>query len=214
MLQFYDNLKEDDNNVLKTCISFGVAINGEEKETEFLDEAKEVAKIFNGRYYKKKTKDQVISINLDADIIHFACHGKFFDKDPLNSGLFMQDNQMITAREIMSNQTLKINAKLVTLSACETGVSENKPGDELIGLPRAFLSAGADSVAVSLWRVNSTSTKEIMLEFYTNLKKGDDKATALQKAQIKVRDRWKEEYGEEYAHPYFWASFVLVGDWR
>ena len=126
----------------------------------------------------------------------------------------MQDKQTITARDILSNQKIKINAKLVTLSACETGISENKPGDELIGLPRAILSAGAATVAVSLWSVNSASTKEIMLEFYSNIKRGDDKATALQKAQIKIREKWKVKYGEEYAHPYFWAPFVLIGDWR
>ena len=218
MLQFYDNMKDDK---FKTCISFGVAIDNKEKE--FLEEAEEIAKIFNGNYYEKVTKDQVAKVPLNTDILHFSCHGFFFSNNPLYSGIVMQDG-ILTAREILTNQKIeinekkqkpfKINAKLVTLSACETGISESKPGDELIGLPRAFLSAGADSVAVSLWRVNSSSTKEIMIEFYSNIKSGDDKATALQKAQIKIRERWKKEHGEKYAHPYFWAPFVLVGDWR
>jgi CHAT domain-containing protein len=102
---------------------------------------------------------------------------------------------------------MKLTAELVTLSACQTGINKRSPGDELIGLTRAFLYAGAPSVVVSLWLVNSPSTYELMLEFYTQLKNGTDKATALQKAQIKMIEHKK------YSDPYFWAPFILVGNW-
>jgi len=71
-----------------------------------------------------------------------------------------------------------------------------------------FLYAGAPSVVVSLWSVYAPSAQELMLEFYKLLKKGKDKATALQEAQIEVMEK------DEYAHPYFWAPFILVGDWE
>ncbi len=87
-------------------------------------------------------------------------------------------------------------------------LNERSPGDELIGLTRAFLYAGAPSVVVSLWSVNARSTHELMLEFYRHLKKGADKATALQKAQKVIMEK------KEYTHPYYWAPFVLVGGWQ
>lgn len=90
----------------------------------------------------------------------------------------------------------------------ETGINERSPGDELIGLTRAFLYAGAPSVVVSLWSVDAQSTHDLMLEFYRHLKNGVDKATALQKAQIKIMEK------KEYSHPYYWAPFALVGDWK
>ena len=78
--------------------------------------------------------------------------------------------------------------------------------DELVGLTRAFLYAGSPSVVVSLWEVDARSTKQLMLEFYTLLKNGWDKATALQEAQKRIM--------KENSHPYYWAPFVLVGDWE
>ena len=92
--------------------------------------------------------------------------------------------------------------------ACETGLNKRRPGDELIGLTRSLIYAGAPSVVVSLWSVNALSTKELMFEFYRLLKSGIDKATALQEAQKKIMER------EEWSHPYYWAPFILVGDWQ
>jgi CHAT domain-containing protein len=123
----------------------------------------------------------------------------------LSSGVELYDDEVLTARKIF---VLKLNTELVTLSACETGINEGNPGDELIGLTRAFLYAGTPSVIVSLWSVNAISTQELMIEFYKNLKNGEDKATALQQAQIKIMEK------EGYSNPYYWAPFVLVGDWE
>ena len=107
---------------------------------------------------------------------------------------------ILTAREIYN---IRLNAQLVTLSACQTGINERTQGDELIGLTRSFIYAGASSVVVSLWPVNPISTKKLMLEFYAFLRNGKDKAVALQEAQKKLID--------EYSHPYYWAPFTLVG---
>ena len=183
---------------LKNCASFGVV---------FENEAGDIAELFKVEPYigNTATKEKVIKSCTDKDIIHFSCHGYFDDVDPLSSGVELYDEEVLTAREIFD---LKLNAELVTLSACETGINKTSPGDELIGLTRAFLYAGAPSVIVSLWSVNASSTHELMVEFYKFLKKGRDKATALQQAQKKIMVK------EEYSNPYYWAPFILIGDWQ
>ena len=194
------------SGTLESCASFGVDPYGTIEETAE-KEAEKVAGLFRGTSYTdcQVTKSTVLKNCADKDIIHFACHGKFDNADPLSSGVVLHDNVVLTAREIFN---MRLTAELVTLSACQTGINERSPGDELIGLTRAFLYAGAPSVIVSLWLVDSPSTYELMLEFYRQLKKGADKATALQKAQIKIMEK------KEYAHPYYWAPFVLIGDWQ
>ena len=158
-----------------------------------------------GRLVFKYTDDEIAELKKCAnDIIHFACHGKFDHTDPLSSGVNLYDG-ILTAREIFE---MRLTTELVTLGACETGYNKISPGDELIGLTRAFLYAGAPSVIVSLWSVDAGSTHELMLEFYKQIKNGADKATALQKAQIKIMEK------KEYTHPYYWAPFVLIGDWQ
>ena len=102
-------------------------------------------------------------------------------------------------REILE---LRLNADLVTLSACDTGI-ETATG---IGLEEAFLIAGARTVVASLWAVEDTFTTELMEHFYANLVAGKSKAIALQQAKLDML----EKYGD--TTPFYWASFVLVGD--
>jgi CHAT domain-containing protein len=99
---------------------------------------------------------------------------------------------------------LKLNAELVTLSACHTGVNTVFPGDELHGLMRGFLYAGAPALIVSLWAVSDRSTADLMREMYSHIRAGKSKREALRLAQLKVKD--------DYGHPYYWAPFVLMGD--
>ena len=180
---------------LQSCASFGVV---------FEEEAEDVAELFNTEAYDRATKDKVLENSTDKDIIHFSCHGYFDNVDPLSSGVKLYDD-VLTAREIFD---MRLDTELVTLSACQTGLNERSPGDELVGLTRAFLYAGSPSIIVSLWSVDARSTQELMLEFYKLLKNGADKATALQEAQKKIMEKG------EYTHPYYWAPFVLVGDWE
>lgn len=218
---------------LESCASFGVAFGKNEeakfeKEIENLDkeekeekekkfkktkalfegEAKNIAEFFSTKGYTGDltTKDTVRKNCIDKDVIHFSCHGYFDNAEPLSSGVELYDG-VLSAREIFN---MRLNTELVTLSACETGLNEIRPGDELIGLTRAFLYAGAPSVMVSLWSVDAGSTQELMLEFYKLLKNGSDKATALQEAQKKIM----MQEGGKYSHPYYWAPFVLIGDWK
>ena len=98
-----------------------------------------------------------------------SCHGFFNSKDPMSSALLFP-GAFLRAKEILD---LQLNTELVTLSACETGRNENKPGEELVGLTRSFLYAGAPSVLVSLWKVHSETTRDIMIDFYKQLKNGE-----------------------------------------
>jgi CHAT domain-containing protein len=135
--------------------------------------------------------------------IHFATHGKFQSADPLNSGLFLAkdgDNDgMLTVGELYS---MRLDADLVTLSACETGLGKVASGDDVVGLTRGFLYAGSRSIVASLWSVEDKATAELMNAFYGNLAKGS-KQEALREAQLSTRNA--------FPHPFFWAAFELTG---
>lgn len=98
---------------------------------------------------------------------------------------------------------LNLSADLVALSGCATGLNVVAAGDELLGLIRGLLSAGAKSLLLSLWDVHDRSTAELMTAFYRRLQGGARKASALQGAMLELR--------EQYPHPYYWAAFILVG---
>lgn len=135
----------------------------------------------------------------DFDILHLACHGQFRPDNPLFSNLHLADG-FVTVRDICSQ---KLNANLVTLSACETGLNKVFAGDEILGLARGFLSAGADSLVLSLWTVSDEATTEMMKDFYAVLQRGESISASLRKAQKKFIER-----GE---HPYYWSPFALIG---
>jgi CHAT domain-containing protein len=136
-----------------------------------------------------------------ADVLHLACHGQFRPDNPLFSSLRLADG-WLTVRDAYD---LDLRCGLVTLSACETGVSAVAPGDELIGLARGFFSAGAPTLLLSLWTVDDEATAELMASFYERLRAGDGPATALRRAQLELL--------EQQPHPFFWSPFVLVGRW-
>jgi CHAT domain-containing protein len=135
--------------------------------------------------------------------IHFATHGMFESDSPLNSGLFLsrdvENDGLLSVNELYS---ISLNADLVTLSACETALGKINAGDDVVGLQRGFLYAGANSIVASLWKVDDLATSQLMKEFYSNLKK-TNKRDALREAQLAVK--------KQYEHPYFWAAFQLTG---
>lgn len=98
---------------------------------------------------------------------------------------------------------LKLEAELVTLSGCATGLNVVSSGDELLGLIRGLLYAGAKSLLLTLWNVHDRSTADFMTSFYRCLQEGGEKAGALQGAMQELR--------EQYPHPYYWAPFALIG---
>ncbi|RPH55744.1 CHAT domain-containing protein, partial [bacterium] len=106
-------------------------------------------------------------------------------------------------------ERVRLDADLVTLSSCETGLGRDAAGEGLIGLTRAFQYAGARSILASLWSVSDRSTAELMQRFYALLRAGHPKDLALQAAQ-----REMVRAGGASSHPYHWAAFELIGDWR
>lgn len=117
-------------------------------------------------------------------IVHCACHAHFDSGDPLASGLTLADGRL-TVRQVLDD--LHLQADLVVLSGCETGQSRRHHGDELIGLVRAFISAGTPAVLVSLWPVDDVSTALLMDIFYEHFLSGYPAATALAHAQQTLR---------------------------
>jgi CHAT domain-containing protein/Tfp pilus assembly protein PilF len=139
--------------------------------------------------------------------IHFATHGILNENKPQFSGLVLtQDDDptedgFLQMREILN---LKLNADLVVLSACRTGLGKLVRGEGIIGLTRAWMYAGTPSVMVSLWAVNDASTAKLMEMFYKYLKKGMDKTNALRKAKLRLLKKTGAVRG--------WAGFVLMGE--
>ena len=135
--------------------------------------------------------------------LHFATHGKFQADDPLSSGLYLakdaKNDGVLTVGELYS---MNLDADLVTLSACETGLGKVANGDDVVGLTRGFLYAGSRSIVASLWSVDDQSTATLMKAFYENLS-NQNKQEALRLAQLKTR--------KTFPHPFYWAAFQLTG---
>ncbi|HKR22690.1 MAG TPA: CHAT domain-containing protein [Pyrinomonadaceae bacterium] len=165
------------------------------------DEAVHVSRLFQTTPFlgERATKENLLDQlrrSSDFDVLHFSCHGYFNHADALQSGIVLatnpedenQDN--LTAEEIFD---LQLNADLITLSACESGVSEREPGDELIGLTRALIFAGTPSVLVTLWSVDDLSTNLLIERFYEELLSDApegpvNKVEALRLAQLYVKN--------------------------
>ena len=158
----------------------------------------------------------------DRRTVSFSCHARFSSEDPLASGIKLAGDDMLTARDWL---TLKTSADLISLSACESAVSGERPGDEMLGLVRSMTFAGARSIVASLWRVDDLATYITMTRFYENItERGLDKPHALREAQLYLRGvrspsdspplkGTSTSWSGDFSHPYYWAPFVLTGTW-
>jgi CHAT domain-containing protein len=150
----------------------------------------------------------------DFRYIHFATHGLVDARYPGLSALVLSQfddrgNPQDGFLRLSDIYGLKLDADLVVLSACDTALGREIRGEGLIGLTQGFMSAGARSLVASLWQVPDRATAELMTQFYRYvLTDGLRPADALRKAQL-----WSASQ-RRYRHPYYWAGFVLVGDWR
>lgn len=132
-------------------------------------------------------------------LVHLATHAVFDPQAPLRSRILLADGAL-TVPDLFR---LRLNARLVVLSACQTALSSLHPGDELLGLREALLFAGANALLVSLWPVDDASTARLMIAFYRRLAHGASPAAALALAQ--------RELAAAGLSPYHWAPFVLIG---
>lgn len=133
-------------------------------------------------------------------VLHLAVHGQFRPDNPQFSTLLLADGSL-TAADVTG---LRLEAALLTLSACETGLSRVSHGEELTGLITAFLTAGSSATLASLWRVDDAATADLMVRFYQALLGGQRKSAALRQAQIEIL--------HQRTHPVFWAGFAVIGD--
>lgn len=191
-------------------LSFGHSYDGRLPNAP--GEARSIANLFRGQAW---LEDEATSRRLQEQapaysVLHIAAHGDFRADNPLFSGLALADG-WLTTLDIFN---LRLNASLVTLSACQTGRNLVGGGDELLGLMRAFMYAGAASLVLSLWSVEDQATACLMEDFYRELLQDSTKGAALRTAQRRFIDN---QHGlpcsaNIYGHPYFWAPFYLVGD--
>lgn len=174
-----------------------------------------IGALFGERAIVKLDKDATVSAlesgSAKANILHFAGHGILDNCDPYASALALTrkgdgDNGLLRAYDVI--ERFRFNADLVTLSACQTGEGEQNESEGVIGLTRAFQYAGARSVLVSLWNIREDSTAQLMESFYKNLRSAQSKDEALRQAQLTLIN------SEQHSHPYFWAAFLLAGDWQ
>ena len=135
----------------------------------------------------------------DCGVLHLACHGMFRADNPMFSALKLHDG-WLTAADVVE---LDLGGALVTLSACESARNQVLAGDELVGLVRGFLGAGAATLVATLWLVQDDTTSWLMERWYAQLRTGIERAAALRNAQLALK--------EKLPHPYYWAPFVLIG---
>lgn len=135
----------------------------------------------------------------ETNILHLACHGKFRPDNPSFSALSLFNESL----SVNDTQGLNLQNCLVVLSACETGLNKIVSGEELIGLTKGFLAAGASSLIVSLWTVQDQAALKLMQNFYQRILSANNPAKSLQLSQIKLL--------KENPHPYFWSPFAYIG---
>ena len=169
---------------------------------------------------QQEADEATLKSNLNSEYVHIATHGFFIDgsksdigfSDPMmNSGLLLAgasdqtdtngEDGILTAFEIMNLELS--NANMVVLSACETGIGEVSSGEGIYGLQRAFFVGGANTVVMSLWKVDDQATRDLMISFYKELLKKGNQREAFINAQKKMRKKYKS--------PIFWGAFVMVG---
>lgn len=154
------------------------------------------------------SKDALITQMENAQIIHLASHGEFHPDNPLFSGLQLADG-WLTSLDVFN---LTLNASLVTLSGCNTGRNHILGGDEVAGLMRAFLSAGAQAMLLSLWPISDEISAWAMKHFYSQLKFGISHSCALRTLQIQcIRGEVPFDETLRLRHPFYWAPYFYVG---
>lgn len=184
---------------------------GAKKEVEYLSNT------FAGTFLYGETANEESFKKLSAkapySVIHLAMHGIVDAKQPEYSSLVFtysgnkKEEDLLHAYEL---NLLDINTDLVVLSACETGFGRYERGEGVVSLGRGFMYAGAPSLVMTLWPINDKATSVLISEFYNELAAGHGKDEAMRKAKMTYLDKAQHIT----AHPFFWASFINLGDYK
>lgn len=203
----------------KPFIAFApVSVNSSFQLPELIyteQEATYVSNQMNGELLlKEKATESAFSTSAGKySILHLSTHAIINDHEPLYSKLlFFPSKDTLNDDIVYSYElyNLKLNAELVTLSACNTGVGKLEKGEGMMSLARAFMYAGTSSILMSLWPASDKSTERIMKFFYDELDKGKSKDEALRQAKL----NYLQHSDEISADPFLWSSFILIGDAR
>lgn len=189
------------------CLALGYNGQGTTRLRFAEEEARSVAQLTGGQVLAgpSSKKDMLYRQAGDYQVLHFSCHGEFDAQSPLASALHLAPSEALTALDVLEH--LRLRCDLVTLSACESGLSRVRRGDELIGLIRAFMHAGAPALVSTLWRVDERSTRILMERFYQEIQAGASLAEALKQAQLYLKDLTHKEAQDVLAR--FLADEIL-----
>jgi CHAT domain-containing protein len=169
-------------------------------------EALQIAQLFpdsRALVRQEASKTAVKQLGSSFAILHFASHAKFDPDAPLSSGLYLAKGNEVDGRLTVGDlYSMRLDVQLVTLSACQTGLGKVLSGDDVVGLTRGFLYAGARTIVASLWSVDDAATAELMVRFYRNLANHDERES-LRLAQIETRNT--------HPRPIYWAAFAITG---
>jgi CHAT domain-containing protein len=182
-----------------SSLVFGIA---DERAPQILQEAESVAALLpqsSLRIGRDATSSLLREQGPHTGLLHIATHGVYRQDNPMFSGIRLGDGYL----NLFDLYQMRLNANLVTLSGCATGMNFVAAGDELLGLQRGLFYAGASTLLLSLWDVHDQSTSQLMQFFYNEYLRTGDTSGALQRAMQRLR--------QQNPHPYFWAPFVLVG---
>lgn len=228
---------------LSSCLAIGYNGSGENRLLLAENEADRVAELTNGLALTgpQPKKDIFFKSAPTYRYLYFSCHGTFDVNNPLESALWLGEDEKLTAADVLENQLTIKRCKCVILSACQTGLHRVQRGDELYGLMRVFMIAGASQLILMQWKVDQWSTRVMIEEFIRHINSGATVAEALHQSQLTLRELTRDgviellsnNQGESvsemdaylvelrdkfepndkvFADPFYWASFILVGD--
>lgn len=187
--------------------SVAIPLPGAEREVRMLAQDFPGSRLFFGAQATLSNFDEFAP---QSQLVHVAAHALVDTLDPLHSKVLFTDGNgqpaYLEAKDVMGMQLDHVS--LLALSACESGLGRVENGDEVLGFTRAFLSAGTSSLLASLWPVSDASTEKLMTRFYGDLANGQNAQDAMRDAQRAVLAN------PATAHPYYWAPFNLIGNWR
>lgn len=220
---FYHHNESSTSNKKSTLIAFAPSYEGQENSllasrdgfSSLAFAKKEVDNICALTGGKAMTgnaasKEEFLASAKDHKLLHLAMHAFTDDENPLHSGLIFTQRKKAEKEGILYAHELydmKLNADLVVLSACNTGNGKLAKGEGTMSLARAFRHAGCPNILMSLWQADDETTEQVMNGFYKNLKEGKPKDKALQAAKLNYL-----EQSSRKAFPYYWGTFVLLGN--
>lgn len=219
LMELKSKEKSETNKILAFAPSFedAVAVNTDRQFGKLLYNDDEVAKI--GAFYETETilNEQATLASFKSktpsfNVLHLATHASANDEYPDYSYLAFTETQDSTEGNILYIKDLydiTLNADMVTLSACQTGIGKLQKGQGMLSLSKGFYYAGAKSLVNTLWKINDKSTVKLMNFFYKGLSEGKSKTHALRDAKLKYLETTDDDL---LRHPYYWAAFVVSGD--